>query len=84
MGETDAKTKESSFRIPYICEVLKAPKPLSRTYLPLNLANRSTGDAASALQGKAAGVQILNYSGAPGQGSAAIAINENLTQNPGY
>ena len=35
-----------------------------------DLANRSTGDAASALQGKAAGVQILNYSGAPGQGAA--------------
>lgn len=34
------------------------------------LKNRSTADAASALQGKAAGVQILNYSGAPGQGAA--------------
>ena len=35
-----------------------------------DLKNRSTTDAASALQGKAAGVQILNYSGAPGQGAA--------------
>ncbi len=35
-----------------------------------DLQNRSTSDAASALQGKAAGVQILNYSGAPGQGAA--------------
>ena len=35
-----------------------------------DLQNRSTTDAASALQGKAAGVQILNYSGAPGQGAA--------------
>ena len=35
-----------------------------------DLQNRSTADAASALQGKAAGVQILNYSGAPGQGAA--------------
>lgn len=31
--------------------------------------SRSTSDAASALQGKAAGVQILNMSGAPGQGA---------------
>jgi len=31
-----------------------------------DLANRSTTDAASALQGKAAGVQIINTSGAPG------------------
>ncbi|MDO5443705.1 MAG: SusC/RagA family TonB-linked outer membrane protein, partial [Bacteroidia bacterium] len=31
-----------------------------------DLANRSTSDAASALQGKAAGVQIINTSGAPG------------------
>ena len=30
----------------------------------------SVTDAASALQGKAAGVQILNYSGAPGEGAA--------------
>ena len=35
-----------------------------------DLQNRSTSDAAAALQGKAAGVQILNYSGAPGQGAA--------------
>lgn len=35
-----------------------------------DLVNRSTTDAAAALQGKAAGVQILNYSGAPGQGAA--------------
>ena len=35
-----------------------------------DLQNRSTSDAASSLQGKAAGVQILNYSGAPGQGAA--------------
>lgn len=34
------------------------------------LKNRSTVDAAAALQGKAAGVQILNTSGAPGQGAA--------------
>ena len=34
-----------------------------------DLSNRSTSDAANALQGKAAGVQILN-SGAPGSGSA--------------
>ncbi len=32
--------------------------------------SRSTSDAASALQGKAAGVQILNMSGAPGQGAS--------------
>ncbi|MBQ1693481.1 MAG: carboxypeptidase-like regulatory domain-containing protein, partial [Bacteroidales bacterium] len=31
-----------------------------------DLVNRSTTDAAAALQGKAAGVQILNNSGAPG------------------
>ena len=35
-----------------------------------DLANRSTTDAAAALQGKAAGVQIINTSGAPGQGSS--------------
>ena len=34
------------------------------------LANRSTSDAAAALQGKAAGVQIFNDSGAPGEGSS--------------
>ncbi|MDD2642598.1 MAG: TonB-dependent receptor [Bacteroidales bacterium] len=34
-----------------------------------DLNNRSTSDAASALQGKAAGVHILNYSAAPGSGS---------------
>ncbi|MEE3463578.1 MAG: TonB-dependent receptor [Candidatus Cryptobacteroides sp.] len=34
-----------------------------------DLKNRSTSDAAAALQGKAAGVQILNNSGAPGQGA---------------
>ncbi|MDD2539216.1 MAG: TonB-dependent receptor [Bacteroidales bacterium] len=34
-----------------------------------DLNNRSTSDAASALQGKAAGVQILNLSAAPGAGS---------------
>ena len=33
------------------------------------LQNRSTSDAAAALQGKAAGVQIFNASGAPGSGS---------------
>ena len=38
-----------------------------------DLQNRSITDAASALQGKAAGVQILNTSGAPGQ-SATIQI----------
>ncbi len=38
-----------------------------------DLRNRSTSDAASALQGKAAGVQILNYSGAPGE-SASIRV----------
>ena len=31
------------------------------------LSNRSTSDAAAALQGKAAGVQIINSSGAPGE-----------------
>ena len=35
-----------------------------------DLKDRSTTDAAAALQGKAAGVQILNYSGAPGSGAA--------------
>ena len=35
-----------------------------------DLQNRSTSDAAAALQGKAAGVQILNFSGAPGQGAS--------------
>ena len=34
------------------------------------LMDRSTTDAAAALQGKAAGVQIFNASGAPGQGSS--------------
>ena len=34
------------------------------------LADRSTSDAAAALQGKAAGVQIFNASGAPGEGSS--------------
>ena len=34
-----------------------------------DLNNRSTSDAANALMGKAAGVQILNSSGAPGAGS---------------
>ena len=34
-----------------------------------DLQNRSTSDAAAALQGKAAGVQILNNSGAPGEGA---------------
>ena len=34
-----------------------------------DLKNRSTADAANALQGKAAGVQILNYSAAPGSAS---------------
>lgn len=33
------------------------------------LKNRSTVDAAAALQGKAAGVQVFNSSGAPGSGS---------------
>ncbi|SKC54521.1 TonB-linked outer membrane protein, SusC/RagA family [Bacteroidales bacterium WCE2004] len=35
-----------------------------------DLADRSTSDAAAALQGKAAGVQIFNASGAPGEGSS--------------
>ena len=35
-----------------------------------DLQNRSTTDAAAALQGKAAGVQIINSSGAPGAGSS--------------
>ncbi len=35
-----------------------------------DLADRSTSDAAAALQGKAAGVQIFNASGAPGSGSS--------------
>ncbi len=34
-----------------------------------DLMNRSTSDAANALMGKAAGVQIINASGAPGSGS---------------
>ncbi len=34
------------------------------------LSNRSTSDAAAALQGKAAGVQVFNDSGAPGEGSS--------------
>ena len=34
-----------------------------------DLQNRSTSDAAAALQGKAAGVQILNNSGRPGAGA---------------
>ncbi len=34
-----------------------------------DLKNRSTSDAAAALQGKAAGVQIINSSGAPGEGA---------------
>lgn len=38
-----------------------------------DLTNRSTSDAAAALQGKAAGVQILNYSGAPGS-QASIRV----------
>ena len=35
-----------------------------------DLADRSTSDAAAALQGKAAGVQIFNASGAPGKGAS--------------
>ncbi|MBO7575083.1 MAG: SusC/RagA family TonB-linked outer membrane protein, partial [Bacteroidales bacterium] len=34
-----------------------------------DLENRSTTDAAAALQGKAAGIQIINSSGAPGSGA---------------
>ena len=34
-----------------------------------DLQNRSTSDAAAALQGKAAGVQVINASGAPGAGA---------------
>ena len=34
-----------------------------------DLKNRSTSDAAAALQGKAAGVQVINASGAPGKGA---------------
>ena len=34
-----------------------------------DLQNRSTSDAAAALQGKAAGVQVINASGAPGKGA---------------
>ncbi|MBO7575121.1 MAG: TonB-dependent receptor plug domain-containing protein, partial [Bacteroidales bacterium] len=34
-----------------------------------DLQNRSTTDAAAALQGKAAGIQIINSSGAPGSGA---------------
>ena len=34
-----------------------------------DLKNRSTTDAAAALQGKAAGIQVLNRSGKPGQGA---------------
>ena len=35
-----------------------------------DLQNRSTSDAAAALQGKAAGVQVINSSGAPGAGAS--------------
>ena len=35
-----------------------------------DLENRSTTDAAAALQGKAAGIQIINSSGAPGEGAS--------------
>ena len=35
-----------------------------------DLVNRSTTDAAAALQGKAAGIQVLNTSGAPGEGAS--------------
>ena len=35
-----------------------------------DLQNRSTTDAAAAIQGKAAGVQVLNSSGKPGQGAS--------------
>ncbi len=35
-----------------------------------DLRNRSTSDAAAALQGKAAGVQVINVSGAPGSGAS--------------
>ncbi len=35
-----------------------------------DLQNRSTTDAAAALQGKAAGIQIINSSGAPGDGAS--------------
>jgi len=34
-----------------------------------DLKNRSITDAASAIQGKVSGIQVLNYSGAPGQGA---------------
>ena len=35
-----------------------------------DLQNRSTTNAAAALQGKAAGIQVINVSGAPGEGSS--------------
>ena len=35
-----------------------------------DLKDRSVTDAASAIQGKVSGIQVLNYSGAPGQGAA--------------
>lgn len=51
-----------------------------------DLANRSTSNVANALQGKAAGVQVMNTSGAPGASSAirirGIASNE--TSDPLY
>ena len=47
------------------------------------LRNRATSDAATALQGKAAGVQVLTPSGAPGKGSEirVRGISTNDTQN---
>ena len=47
-----------------------------------DLQNRSTTDAAAALQGKAAGVQILNNSGRPGAG-AEIRVR-GYSSNSGY
>jgi TonB-linked SusC/RagA family outer membrane protein len=48
-----------------------------------DLENRSTSDAAVALQGKAAGVQVLSNSGAPGQGAEirVRGMSSNSDQN---
>ena len=49
------------------------------------LSDRSTSDAAAALQGKAAGVQIFNASGAPGKGASirVRGISSNGSQGLG-
>ena len=45
-----------------------------------DIKNLATVDAGAALQGKAAGVQILNTSGAPGEGARFVFVVIHQTQ----